>query len=99
MKQQKRVEFSDTIELNKLIKKTYFEENNGKIRGNENNLELFKTHPMYNEFVGLNKSCVKLENELIDGTIKCIVEEHKDIIKLFPISIYCIIDDEKYSFY
>ena len=102
MKQEIRIEFNDNKNLDSIIKKSYFgKDNQGKIKGNKNNIELSKKHEEYANFKGLDKSVVKLLNdELIDGSFRCIVEELDNKVKLYPISIYCIVDEQdKYSFY
>ena len=49
---------------------------------------------------GLNNMTIRLTNEdIIDGCVRFVVDEHNNHINLFPCSIYCIVENEKYIFY
>lgn len=100
MKQEIKIELNENQLLDNIIKKCYFDDDNlGKIRGNDNYIEVPKTTENYNEFVGLNNNVVKILNDdLIDGVLRCLVKEDNGV-KLFPVSIYCIVEIKKYSFY
>jgi hypothetical protein len=103
MKNEIKVEFSNKEILNNLIKKSYFEGGQmGRLLGQKNFIELT---PQVDDVVhtvakGLHNVTIRLTNsELIDGTFRIIVEDQNGSIKLIPISIFCIIDNQKYSFY
>jgi len=58
--------------------------------------------PLFIVFRGLNNTTVKLLNdEILEGSMRCIVDDTDNMINLFPINNYCIIDEKskKYSFY
>jgi hypothetical protein len=43
---------------------------------------------------------VKITNEeVIDGTMRFVIDETENELRLYPISIYCIKEEEKYIFY
>jgi hypothetical protein len=100
VKYEIKVNYLNTEELRDIIQKAYFNEgNNGKLFGKQNflkinddvNLEIFK---------GLNNITVKLTNdEIIDGTMRFLVTESNDEIRLYPVSIYALPEGEKYTFY
>jgi hypothetical protein len=102
LKHEVKVELQNSELLKEVIEKTYFEESNGKIKGNQNffiiNEEMEpEAFSVLKEF---NNTTVKISNiETIDGTARFIVEKYNDDIKLYPASIYCIKEDDKYSFY
>ena len=104
MKNELKVEFSNKEILKNLIQKSYFEEGQkGRLIGQNNFIEV---DPQVDDVVytvakGLHNATIKLTNsELIDGTFRFIVEDQNDSVKLIPISMYCVIDEnEKYSFY
>lgn len=100
VKHEIKVGLSNVDDLRKIIKKAYYEDgDHGKIMG--------KTHYMIIEdeidqaiFRGLDGATVKVVNEeLIDGSMRFIVDESEGDIRLYPISIYCIKEQDKYSFY
>ena len=101
MKYELKIEFKHNQELESAIQKSYFENDTlGKLTGKKGFVTIQKEDPHFIIFRGLNNMTVKLINEdLIDGSMRCIVDEYEDIINLFPINSYCIIEDEKYSFY
>jgi hypothetical protein len=93
------IEISDTDSIAKIIKESYFQDQPfGKLNGNKNSLqindELSKT-----TLNGLDNTTIKVSNEIIDGTMRFIVDESNDSIKLIPISIYGIFENKKYIFY
>lgn len=101
VKHEIKVELNKTEELKKIIEKAYFQEGlNGKILGNEHYLTIDKKDDInWAIFNGLHNATVKITNEdIIDGAMRFIVEE-QDELKLYPISIYCIKEDDKYIFY
>jgi len=54
----------------------------------------------YTIFKGLNSATAKITNEeVIDGTMRFMIDETSGEIRLYPISIYCIQEEERYIFY
>lgn len=101
MKYEMKIEFSKKKELDNIIKKSYFDNNNGKLCGNSQHLKIDKKDPIYIMLKGLNNMTIRITNEeIIDGCMRFVVDgEHENHINLIPCSIYCIIENEKYSFY
>lgn len=101
MKYELRIEFYKNEELKKLIEQSYFEAGTmGKLLGQKYSLVIQKEDPLYIIFKGLNNMTVRLHNtELIEGSMRMVIDEHEWGVNLFPCSIYCIVEDEKYSFY
>ena len=102
MKHELKIEFKEKNELDDLIQNSYFQKNSqGKLVGKKHSILIEQENPLYIVFKGMNNNTVKLLNEeLIEGYMRCIVV-HEEIskIELFPINNYCIIQDQKYSFY
>lgn len=93
------VEISDNESIEKIIKKSYFENQPfGKLKGNTNSIEI-NDDLTHSTLKGLNNTTIKVSNEIIDGSMRFIVEESDENIKLIPISIYCIVENKKYIFY
>jgi hypothetical protein len=104
MKNEIKVEFGNKEILEKLIKKSYFEGGQmGRLLGQKNFIQLTPQvdDVVYTVAKGLHNATIKLTNsELIDGTFRFIVEDVDDSVKLIPISMFCIVDEnQKYSFY
>lgn len=101
MKYELRIEFRELNQLESLIKSSYFEDgNNGKLIGKKGYVTINNEDPLFIIFKGLNQITVKLTNDdIIDGIMRCVVEEYPEEIKLYPINNYCIVEDKKYSFY
>ncbi len=103
MKHEIKIEFSNTEELKKIIEKAYFEQGlAGKIIGKNNFIKINEEEDDVNHtiFKGLNNATVKITNsEIIDGTMRFIIDETNDELRLYPISIYCVKENEKYTFY
>jgi hypothetical protein len=101
MKYELKIEYKDKSQLDQVIKKSYFEDGTkGKLIGQKISLKILKDDPLFIVFKGLNNMTAKILNEdLIDGSVRCVVDENSEEIKLFPVNPYCIIEDEKYSFY
>jgi hypothetical protein len=103
VKHEIKVECSATEALREIIEKAYFIEGlAGKIQGKENYMVL--TEEMddvaYSVLKGLHNATVKIINpEIIDGTMRFMIDESNDDLRIYPISIYCIKEDEKYIFY
>ena len=104
MKSEIKIEFSNKKELKKIIEEAYFEEGYlGKLLTNSNFIEVTPDVDdiLHTVIKGLNNATIKISNEeLIDGTCRFIVDDTGDNPKIFPISMYCIVDDnKKYIFY
>ena len=104
MKSEIKIEFSNQEELKKVIKKAYFEEGYlGKLLTNTNFVEVTQEidDVFYTVIKGLNNATIKVtNNDLIDGSCRFIVDDTGDNPKIYPISMYCIVDDnKKYIFY
>lgn len=101
-KHEIKVEFNNSPELKSLIEKTYFEEGqSGKIIGKKNFIVVDEERDeiTYSTIKGLNNATIKITNgEVIDGNMRFLIEE-TDEIRIFPISTYCIKEDERYIFY
>jgi hypothetical protein len=101
MKYELKIEFKDNEQLKSIISKTYFDDgNNGKLKGKIASLKIEKEDPLFVVFKGLNNATTKILNDdLIDGSMRCVIDEEVEFIQLYPINNYCIIEQEKYSFY
>lgn len=101
MKSELKIEYNHPKQLERVIQKSYFEEdNNGRLIGKKDYIEVSEDDESYPIIKGLNNMTIRLFNEeVMEGTCRFIVEE-SDVVKLYPISMFCIIDDnKKYSFY
>jgi len=102
VKHEIKVEFEKSEELKSLIEKAYFEEGMaGKILGKEHFITIGKEDDInWTIFNGLHNTTVKITNaDTIDGTMRFVIDESEDQIRLYPISIYCIKEEDKYIFY
>jgi len=103
MKHEIKVEFSNGEVLKKIIEKAYFEEGlSGKIIGKENFIIVNEEvdDVSYAIFKGLNNATVKITNlEVIDGSMRFMIDETSGELRLYPISIYCVKEEERYTFY
>ena len=101
MKYELKIEFKDITQINTVVESSYFEDGNlGKLIGKKSHLIIDSLDPLFIIFRGLNNMTVKLTNEdKIDGSMRCVVDEGLDCINLYPINNFCIIEDKKYSFY
>lgn len=102
VKHEIKVELDNSEDLLNLIQKAYFEgDSNGKIHGKEHFITIEESDEVNSSiFKGLNNGTVKISNsEVIDGTMRFIVDETSGETRLYAISIYCIKEDEKYIFY
>ena len=104
MKSEIKIEFSNQTELKRVIEKAYFEEGYlGKLLTNTNFVEVTQEidDVFYTVIKGLNNATIKVtNNDLIDGSCRFIVDDTGDNPKIYPISMYCIVDDnKKYIFY
>lgn len=103
IKNEIKVEFDNSTELKKLIEKAYFEDGNlGKITGKNHHITISPQDDVnWTIFKGLNNVTFKLiNNDIVDGSMRFIIDDTSDSeIKLFPISVYCIKESDKYTFY
>ena len=104
MKSEIKIEFSNNKELKKIIQKAYFEEGYlGKLLTKNNFIEVTSDVDdiFYTVVKGLNNATIKVtNNDLIDGSCRFIVDDTGENPKIYPISMYCIVDDnKKYIFY
>lgn len=94
-----KIELPKHNELEKLIQSSY---DNGRIKQSNKSFIIIDKADDINWiiFKGLDKSPVRITNsELIDGSMRFIVDESNGDIRLYPISIYCIPENNKYIFY
>lgn len=96
-----KIEFKDESQLKEVIEKSYFDEGNlGKLIGKKGFVTIDQEDPLFIAFKGLNNMTVKLFNEkIIEGSMRCVIDEHSDNINLYPINNFCIVEHSKYSFY
>lgn len=102
VKHEIKVEFNNSNMLLDIIKKSYLDkEPYGKISGSNNFITITENDdPSYNIFKGLNGITTKLTNEeVINGTMRFMVDERNGDLRLYPVSIYCIEEDNRYIFY
>lgn len=103
IKHEIKVEFSNSEALKTIIKKAYFDEGQmGKILGKNHFITVDESidDVAYTIFKGLNSTTAKITNEeVIDGTMRFMIDENSGEIRLYPISIYCIQEEERYIFY
>jgi hypothetical protein len=102
VKHEIKVELEKSEDLLNLIQKAYFQEGlNGKILGKDHFITIQESDDInWTIFNGLNNATVKISNsDIIDGTMRFIIDETSGEVRLYPISIYCIKEDEKYIFY
>jgi hypothetical protein len=101
IKHEIKVEFSNTDAIRNLIEKAYFEEGYmGKIMGKDHFIKVDESNDVdYTIFKGLNSVTAKITNEAIDGAMRFMIDETQGEIRLYPISIYCIKEEDKYIFY
>ena len=102
LKHEVKIEFKNSEVLKSIIEKSYFENGNGKLIGRTNYVTLNSdVEPeAYDILKELKNSTVKICNqEIIDGSMRFIVEETEGELRMYPASIYCIKEEDKYSFY
>jgi len=102
IKNEIKVEYFNSEDLRQLIQKTYFDEGQmGKIVGKKHYLVITQADDInWTIFKGLNNVTVKITNEIIDGSWRFLIDDTDESeIKLHPISIYCIVEEDKYIFY
>jgi hypothetical protein len=102
VKHEIKIELNKTEEIRQIIEKAYFEEGfGGKILGKKHYLTIEDSDDVnYSIFKGLNNVTVKIINEeVVDGTLRFVIDDTEDVIKLYPISVYCIKEEDRYIFY
>lgn len=101
MKHELKLEFTKKSDLERCIVETYYTNGDrGKISKIKIPLLVKKEDLNYIILKGLDGMTAKIFNqEIIDGTMRVSIEESEDTIKLIPCSLYCIKEEEKYSFY
>lgn len=102
VKHEIKVEFNNSEALRKIIEKAYFEEGfGGKILGKKHYITIDKSDDInHTIFKDLNNVTVKITNdEVIDGTMRFVIDETEGEVRLYPISIYSIKEENRYIFY
>lgn len=102
VKHEIKVELSNSEDLKDIIEKSYFKEGLiGKIAGKDHYLTITKEDDVnWTIFSGLNGATVKItNNDIIDGAMRFMIDETNGDLRLYPISIYCIKEIERYTFY
>lgn len=104
MRNELKVEIGNNQVLEEIIQKSYFDSGQmGRLIGKNNfiNLTPQVDDTAYVILKGLHNATIKVTNsDLIDGSFRFIVEDLDEVIKLTPISTFCIKDEnQKYSFY
>ena len=103
IKHEIKVELKNSESLRTIIEKSYFEEGQlGKISSKKNYINVYESEDdvSYAIFKGLNSATTKITNdEVIDGTMRFMIDETNDEVRLYPVSIYCIKENDKYIFY
>jgi hypothetical protein len=103
IKQEIKINFQDTEKLNEFIIKSYFlDGDRGKINGKKNYLTIDETDDDVNFAIlkSLNNATIKITNDdIIDGNMRFMVDESNGDLRIYPISIYCLEEGKKYSFY
>lgn len=101
-KHEIKVEYSNSEVLKGIIEKAYFQEGQmGKIISKEHFIKIDESDDInHTIFKGLNSVTTKITNEeIIDGSMRFIIDESQGEVRLYPISIYCVKEEEKYIFY
>ena len=101
MKYELKIEFQDEKQLENVIQSSYFEDGQlGKLVGKKSHLRINNQDPLFSNFKGLNNATVKVLNEeMLDGSMRCVVDENDNFIDLYPINNFCIFENKKYTFY
>ena len=96
MKHEIKIEFKDTKLLLEFIKSTY---SNGYLSDRTKKLDFDKDTNIFALCKGLSNHTVRLWNEeIIDGSLRLIIQEGKENVSLFPCSICYEMDNTKFSF-
>jgi len=96
MRHELKTEFKDTKTLLQFIKKCY---SNGVLIDKNQKMAFEKESHINNMCKGLTNLTIRLWNdEIIDGTIRFIIEEYGEEVFLHPCSIIYEMENDKYSF-
>jgi hypothetical protein len=96
MKYELKIDFKDTKLFLDYIKSCY---NGGVLVDKTKKLIFDNTTTVFPLCKGLTNLCARLYNdEIIDGSLRFIINEENDLVSLTPCSIYYEIDNNKYSF-
>ena len=100
-KHEIKVELSDSTSIKSIIESSYFQDGQmGKILGKKDFLTIEENDEVNHLiFKGLNNATVKITNEVVDGYMRFIIDETEGDIRLYPVSIYCVKENDKYTFY
>jgi hypothetical protein len=103
IKHEIKLDCCATEQLKSIIEKAYFQKGlAGKIQGNENYISITEEidEAAHSVMKGLHHATVKITNaEVIDGSMRFMIDESHGEIRIYPISIYCYEEDGKYCFY
>lgn len=102
IKHEIKLDCAATEQIKAIIDKAYFQEGlAGKIQGNQNYIVLTEEldEVAHSVLKGLHHATVKITNEIVDGSMRFMVDESQGEIRIYPISIYCYEEDGKYCFY
>lgn len=102
MRHEIKIDFPDSKTLQALIEKAYFEQGTmGRIKGQDHFLKIEESDDvLYTVLKGLNNATIKIINDdLIEGSMRFLIDETKGEIRIYAASIFCIKDEDKYSFY
>jgi hypothetical protein len=102
VKHEIKVEFNNSEALRKIIETAYFDEGfGGKILGKKHYITIDESDDInHTIFKDMNNVTVKITNdEVIDGTMRFVIDETEGEVRLYPISIYSIKEENRYIFY
>jgi hypothetical protein len=102
VKHEIKVEFNNSEALRKIIETAYFDEGfGGKILGKKHYITIDESDEInHTIFKDMNNVTVKITNdEVIDGTMRFVIDETEGEVRLYPISIYSIKEENRYIFY
>jgi hypothetical protein len=101
MKYELKLDFNEKSILENCIVETYFTNGDrGKISKIKIPLLIEKEDINFTVLKGLNGMTARIFNpDLIDGTLRVSIQEDDDYIRLIPCSLYCVKENERYTFY
>jgi hypothetical protein len=102
VKHEIKVEFNNSEALRKIIETAYFDEGfGGKILGKKHYITIDESDDInHTIFKDMNNVTVKItNNEVIDGSMRFVIDETEGEVRLYPISIYSIKEENRYIFY
>jgi hypothetical protein len=96
MKYELRIEIKDTGRFLDLIKKSY---KNGFLADKNQKLIYDNQSHIFHLCKGLTNLTARLYNEeIIEGTIKFLISEEQNCVYLYPCSLYCEFENNRYIF-